>query len=398
MQSLPVLLATLVAVPVLAAPPVVSNIRAAQRAGTHLVDIYYDVADADGNSPLTVYVAVSANGGVNFNVPVFTLTGAVGPGVTLGSNQHIVWNAGTDWPGQFNNQCQVKIIADDGTAPPAPTGMVYIPAVLFQMGDTFSELADAMPVHGVSVSAFFMDKTDVTREMWIDVYNWALGHGYSFDNSGSYAGNNYPVQTVNWFDAVKWCNARSEKNGQTPCYYTDASQTTVYRTEQIAINNDCVKWTANGYRLPTETEWEKAARGGLGGHRFPWGDTISASQANYYSQPSSYAYDLGPAGQTYGQNGQNTSPVNNYAPNGYGLYDMAGNVWQWCWDWYNPTWYGQPAASADNPHGPPTAQSYRVLRGGSWDHDAYSARCASRFSYSPSYANYKFGFRCVRGF
>lgn len=393
MQRLPPLLAALVAVSLQAAPPVVSNIRAAQRAGTHLVDIYYDVSDADGNSPLTVYVAVSANGGVNYNVPVFTLTGAVGPGVPLGPNQHIVWNAGTDWPGQFNSQCMVKIIADDGTAPPAPAGMAYIPAVPFQMGDTFLEQTDAMPVHGAYVSAFFMDKTDVTREMWLDVYSWALGHGYSFDNGGSYAGNNYPVQTVNWYDAVKWCNARSEKAGLTPCYYTDASQTIVYRTQQNNLINTCVKWTANGYRLPTETEWEKAARGGLGGKRFPWGDTISRSQANYISQPSNYAYDLGPAGSI-----GNLTPVNAYAPNGYGLYDMAGNVWQWCWDWYSATWYAQPSASSDDPHGPPTPQSNRVVRGGSWSDTAGELQCACRWLDNSSSAYNAIGFRCVRGF
>jgi len=208
---------------------VVSNIRASQRAGTHLIDLYYNVADADGNSPLTVYVAVSDNAGVSYNVPVFTLTGAVGPGVTLGNDRHIVWNAGTDWPGRFSSQCRVRITADDGTAPPAPAGMAYIPAGPFQMGDTFVELANAMPVHGVYVSAFFMDKFDVTREQWLDVYTWAIGNGYSFGNGGTYSGNNHPVQTVNWYDAVKWCNARSEKEGLTPCYYTDATQTTVYR-------------------------------------------------------------------------------------------------------------------------------------------------------------------------
>jgi formylglycine-generating enzyme required for sulfatase activity len=377
----------------LAAPPVVSNIRAAQRAGTHLVDIYYDVSDADGNSPLTVYVAISANGGANYNVPVFTLTGAVGPGVPLGSNQHIVWNAGTDWPGTFNSQCQVKIIADDGTAPPAPAGMAYIPAVPFQMGDTFLEQSDAMPVHGVYVSPFFMDKFDVTREQWLAVYTWAVGNGYSFDDAGSYAGNNYPVQTVNWYDAVKWCNARSEMAGLTPCYYTDATQATVYRTGQNNLTNACVNWTANGYRLPTETEWEKAARGGLGGHRFPWGDTISRANANYYSQPTSYAYDLGPA-----RGLSSSTAVNSYAPNGYGLYDMAGNVFQWCWDWYNPTWYGQPSASSDDPHGPPTPQSHRVLRGGSCNSNAIYAQCAYRDSLNPSNAYLNYGFRCVRGF
>ncbi len=90
---------TVIAVTALqAAAPVVSNIRAAQRAGTHLVDIYYDISDPEGNSPLTVYVAISANGGEKYNVPVFTLTGAVGPGVTLGNNQHIIWNAAPTGP------------------------------------------------------------------------------------------------------------------------------------------------------------------------------------------------------------------------------------------------------------------------------------------------------------
>ena len=387
------LVAVVSAMPTHAAPPVVSNIRAAQRAGTHLVDIYYNVADADGNSPLTVYVAVSANGGANFNVPVFTLTGAVGPGVTLGNDRHIVWNAGTDWPSQFNSQCKVKIIADDGTAPPAPAGMAYIPAVPFQMGDTFLEQTTAMPVHGVYVSAFFMDKFDVTREMWLDVYTWAIGNGYTFDNAGTYRGNNHPVQTVNWYDSVRWCNARSEKAGLTPCYYTDATQTTVYRTAQNNLTNACVKWTANGYRLPTETEWEKAARGGSGGKRFPWGDTISRSQANYYGQPGSYLYDLGPAG-----NLGSTTPVNTYSPNAYGLYDMAGNVYQWCWDWYDGNWYGQPAASSDDPHGPPTVLSSRVLRGGAWPDGAIYSQCAFRLSIYPSDAYSGIGFRCVRGF
>lgn len=375
-----------------AAPPVVSNVRATQRPGTHLVDIYYNVSDADGNSPLTVYVAVSANGGVNFNVPVFTLTGAVGPGVTLGNDRLIVWNAGTDWPGQFNSQCRVKITADDGTAPPAPTGMGYIPGVPFLMGDTFLENTASMPVHSVYVSPFFMDKFDVTREQWLDVYTWAIANGYSL-GGGAYNGNNHPVQSVSWYDAVKWCNARSEKEGLTPCYYTSASQATVYRSGNENLTNACVKWNANGYRLPTEAEWEKAARGGLAGKRFPLGDTISRSQANYYGQPGSFAYDLGPAGYL-----NTTTVVNAYTPNGYGLYDMAGNVWQWCWDWYDGNWYGQPAASSDDPHGPPTVLSYRVLRGGAWNYNASNAQCAYRDDYDPSSANNNIGFRCVRGF
>jgi formylglycine-generating enzyme len=382
-----------------AAPPVVSNIRASQRSGTHFVDIYYNLT-AVGSC--TIHVAVSSNGGVNYNVPVFTLTGATGPGVSPGNDRHVVWNAGTDWGGQFSTECRVRITADDGTAPPAPTGMVYIPGGAFQMGDTFFENTAAMPVHAVYISPFFMDKFEVYREQWLDVYTWATGNGYTFQNAGSSKGNGHPVHTINWFDAVKWCNARSEKAGLTPVYYTDATQTTVYRTGSLNLTNASVKWNANGYRLPTEAEWEKAARGGAGGKRFPWGDTITHNQANYYSN-SSYSYDVSPTPNhhpTYTTGSQPyTSPVGSFAANGYGLHDMVGNVVEWCWDWYDGNWYGQPAAGSDDSRGPGTALSFRMLRGGAWDALAVNAQCSSRHAgYSSLSAYPTFGFRCVRGF
>lgn len=395
------LLASLLAVlPASAAPPVVSNIRAAQRAGTHLVDIYYNLS---ASGPCTVYVAVSDNAGASYNVPVFTLTGAVGAGVTTGNDRLVVWNAGTDWPGRFNSQCRVRVTADDGTAPPAPTDMAYIPAGTFQMGDTFltDGSTDELPVHSVHISAFFMDKFEVSREKWVDAYTWAIGHGYDFAHSGSFKAVNHPVHTINWYDTVKWCNARSEKEGLTPCYYTDAGQTTVYRSGSLSLTNANVKWTANGYRLPTEAEWEKAARGGLNAKRFPWGDTISQTQANYYGSTSSYNYDLGPNGYnpigSIGGTSPATSPVSSFAANGYGLYDMSGNIWEWVWDWYDSTYYGQPAATQDNPRGPAAGSSYRVLRGGGWNSSATYARCADRSSSVPDVASFLIGFRCVRG-
>jgi sulfatase modifying factor 1 len=287
----------------------------------------------------------------------------------------------------------------------APTNMALIPAGSFTMGncmDPNEGYYDEVPLHTVNVSAFYMDKYEVTKALWDDVYQWATNHGYSFDNSGFGKAANHPVQTIDWYDAVKWCNARSEKEARTPAYYTSAAQTTVYRSGQVNLINACVNWAATGYRLPTEAEWEKAARGGASGHRFPWSnvDTITHSQANYYSS-SSYAYDISPTRGYHPTFNDGvypyTSPVGYFAPNGYGLYDMAGNVWQWCWDWWDGSWYSNVGAPQTDTHGPSGALSFRVLRGGNWNDPALSSRCAVRLSYGPGFANDVSGFRCVRG-
>jgi formylglycine-generating enzyme required for sulfatase activity len=283
-----------------------------------------------------------------------------------------------------------------------PDGMALIPAGSFTMGNCMNSnesYSDELPLHSVYVSAFYMDKYDVTKALWDSVYQWATNYGYSFDYAGLGKAANHPVQTIDWWDAVKWCNARSEQEGRTPAYYTSAAQTTVYRSGQVNLTNACVNWVANGYRLPTEAEWEKAARGGVSGQRFAWGDIISQSLANYYGN-TGYAYDLGPNGSNtnYTSGGYPyTSPVGSFAPNGYGLYDMAGNVWQWCWDWYDGSWYSNAGATQTDPRGPGGALSYRVLRGGSWNVVANVARCANRSSGNPNDDVNLIGFRCVRG-
>jgi formylglycine-generating enzyme required for sulfatase activity len=277
--------------------------------------------------------------------------------------------------------------------PPAADGMALIPAGPFTMGDTLDGESDAVPPTNIYVSAFYMDTNLVSYSQWQGVYAYSTSQGYGFDNVGSGKAANHPVQTVNWYDMVKWCNARSQQAGLTPCYYTNTGLTVVYQTGQVA---PYVNWSANGYRLPTEAEWEKAARGRLSAQRFPWGLAISESQANYYARPDLFSYDLGPyiGWNTNFDTGAYpyTSPVGYFSANGYGLYDMAGNVFEWCWDRYG-TQYGQP--SANNPTGPAFGGD-RVMRGGLWSSGPDFLRCASRYSRYPTDGEDSFGFRCVR--
>jgi formylglycine-generating enzyme required for sulfatase activity len=273
-----------------------------------------------------------------------------------------------------------------------PAGMAFIPSGPFIMGDTLDGESDAEPTNA-TLSATYMDTNLVSYSQWQSVYAWAINHGYVFDDVGSGKKANNPVQTVKWYDAVKWCNARSQQAGLTPVYYTDPGLTKVYTNGDVDLGITNVNWTANGYRLPTEAEWEKSARGGLSGQRFPWGDTISETKANYYGFTSISSYDLGPNGfNAVGAAGglPYTSPVGSFPANNYGLFDMAGNVSEWCWDWY-----GVPYAGGTNPKGP-NAGLYRVVRGGSWDGYANYLRCAFRTSFNPNISYYYFGFRCVR--
>ena len=267
------------------------------------------------------------------------------------------------------------------------------------MGDQSSTLVGSsseLPVHSVSVSAFHMGQTEVTKGQWDDVRAWGATHGYTDLAPGGGKAPNHPVELVDWYSIVKWCNARSGKETVTPCYTVGGA--TYMTGQKDAVICD---FTKNGYRLPTEAEWEKAARGGLSAQNFPWGNTISHSQANYFvhSQNGStnyYPYDISPTRgyhPTYAVGADPyTSPVGSFAANGYGLYDMAGNVFEWCWDWYAD----YPGGSQSDPRGPATG-SYRVLRGGSWGFNAYNPRVASRDYDSPADRYHYDGFRLAQG-
>lgn len=341
-------------------------------------------------------------------VPEITVSGPVG---ALGQ---IEWSATLGQAGGWQILTNVTVGTDgltvvdlavgSGTryyrAVTAPNGMALIPAGLFQMGDAFYEgQADEQPVRAVFVSAFYMDKFEVTKALWDEVKVWGDGNGYVFPNPGNGKAANHPVQYISWDDAVVWCNARSQKEGKVPAYYANAELTKVYKTRGLA---PFVNWNA-GYRLPTEAEWEKAARGGVSGHRFPWSaadkidkishaDTISWIRANY-SSVSSDPYDISNV-RGYNPiyavgNEPFTSPVGSFVANGYGLYDMAGNVAEYCWDGYAP--YPTQMETVPDPRGP-TRGSFRVIRGGSWFHNAVHCRTARRYGSAESPSTI-YGFR-----
>jgi len=291
----------------------------------------------------------------------------------------------------------------DAVLPVDKGHMVYVPGGSVVLGGGSGDPLDmgGQSSTSITLSPYYTHSTSITQSQWSEVRSWAAASGYSDLATGDSKGGSHPVHSITWFDAVKWCNARSEMEGLTPCYTVDGGQ--IYKTDN---RNDVVcNWSANGYRLPTQAEWEASARAGTSGTFYPWGDTISQNQANFvaYSADGSanfYPEDISTrppnaANSLYHptyNDGQEpyTSPVGTFPANGYGLHDLVGNVWQWCWDWEGN---GTPP-SGTNPRGP-SSGTYRVLRGGSWKHDAFRSRTTSYSSGDPSsYADF-IGFRPV---
>jgi hypothetical protein len=232
--------------------------------------------------------------------------------------------------------------------PPAPAGFVYVAA---------GTLPSSSQLSGQSVAAFYIAKTETTWGQWQSVRTYAAANGYDIGNSGTGNGDDYPVQNVSWYQVVKWCNARSEQEGLTPVYRVNGS---VYKTGESAPTVDA---TANGYRLPTEAQWEFAARGGVSTQNYEYSGSndIYAVAWWYYN-----AYN-------------SPRPVATKLANELGVSDMSGSVWEWCESWY-PGYEG----------------AFRVLRGGSWDYVASYCRVANRDYYYPSDSFGSIGFRVAR--
>ncbi len=364
-----------------AVAPNVSNVRAYQRmSGSKLVDVYYDVSDPD-SSLLYVSLSISNNAGASWSIAPRTVSGAVGINVTPGAGKHIVWNAGADVPGVYGTQYKAMVTASDANV---AAEMIYIPAGSFLMGnsgvgnDAAYGYSNELPQHSVYLSGYSIGKYEVTR-----------GEYRRFMDAGGYSNPAY-WSSAGW--SWKVSNSRTE-----PYYWAAAqdwggdtfTQTDSHPVVGVTYYEAEAYCAWAGGHLPTEAQWEKASRWtGSYPNVYPWGNVWDAEKCNNY-------YDHNSAGGGYGR--YQTAPVGSY-PSGaspYGLQDMAGNVWEWCQDWYSSGYYS--VSPITDPQGP-SSGSLRVLRGGGWyfglDDDN---RCANRDDDSPSLHWYGLGgFRLAR--
>jgi formylglycine-generating enzyme required for sulfatase activity len=230
--------------------------------------------------------------------------------------------------------------------------MVLVEGGTFQMGSSNGN-DNERPVHTVTVRSFYMGKYEVTQKEWREVMG---------SNPSNFQGDTLPVEQVSWYEAIEYCNKLSLKEGLTP----------VYRGSGDDITCD---FNATGYRLPTEAEWEYAARGGNKDLSYEYAGGNRVDVVAWY----------------YENSDDSTHPVGTKQANSLGLYDMSGNVWEWCWDWYGDYSGGRQSDPTGTSLG-----SYRVIRGGSWSNTDFRMRSVVRNYNTPSAQNIYLGFRLVR--
>ncbi len=349
-----------------AADPVVENVRLEQRSdGSLKADIYYDVTDADGDT-LPITLQASDDDGATWQLPVSHVSGDIGDSVLTGTGKHIVWDFLADNPGISGDGFRIRVTASDYNGPE----MVFVKGGTFDMGSTNGE-NDEKPVHTVTLDDFYIDKYEVTNSDYADFLNSALSDGLIIiDNT------RVKKDTLTLFNLGAEDCQIAFLNGQ-------------FVVDDAKENNPVIHVTWNGAkayaeyfgkRLPTEAEWEYAARGG--------------------SESQGYTYSGGNEMDVVGwfaQNSDNSSqPVGQKQANELGIYDMSGNVWEWCADRYDRDYYS--TGPGDNPYGPSDVnKTGRILRGGAWDEAMSKARPANRNRDKAWLGYSNRGFRCAKG-
>ena len=239
--------------------------------------------------------------------------------------------------------------------------------MVFVEGGTFVSTESNYYGKGVTIDSFYIGKYEVTQKEWVEVMG---------SNPSYFKGDNLPVESVSWYDCVEYCNKRSIKESLTPVYNIDKNK----KDPNNSNGYDNIKWTVtvnwsvNGYRLPTEAEWEYAATGGQKSKSYTYSGSDNIDEVAEYE----------------GNNDESTKPVGGKKPNELGLYDMSGNIWEWAWDWY-----GDSVGTGSNPKGADAGHS-RILRGGSWYYGAINCRTGLRYYYNPGFSIRSYGFRLVR--
>lgn len=349
----------------------------------------FSFAAADNVGMSTDAVGTIEDGAQEIDVVVpleADLTGLVATFSTNGQAVEVAGNpqSSGETANDFSAPLTYTVTAEDATTRDyvvylhVAVDLVSVPAVTsFSMGfDLITGFDDnSEPIHTVpSIGAFELGTYEVTESQWSTVRHWAEDHGYAFERDVTETtgeGPSEPITAVSWYDAVAWCNALSEKEGLTPAYYTDAGHTTVYRGGSTPdLTSGMVDWAAGGYRLPTEAEWENAARF-IDGSTWTDGDLHSGSNLD------------GDAANCAWYNHGSTEPVGELQANSLGVYDMSGNAREWCWDRYGAYTTESPYTDPD-PRGPETGTE-RVVRGGSgFDGSSAEVDTSYRRSWEPS--------------
>ena len=315
---------------VFAAPPEITNVQASQREGTKLVDITYDAADADGDL-LKVRVEISDDDGKTYSIPAFSFTGDIGEGIEPGTGKHIVWDAGVDWDGEYSDLMRVKIFAIDAKGFPGMEWGNEVPPGGFLLGQDGGAEGSGPSRHVNIPWSYWMGKYEVTRQQYCDFLNAALVAGlvYRDGTTTVHASAAMPPDYGCPIDALL-CNI-----GDDECLRWNVNNFEVVNGRgnypmTVTWYGAMAFCRFYGYDLPTEAEWEKAARGpdhdDEGEHLlYPWGNEISPSYAEYSGDGIPPVFGQSPVGYFDG----NQSPIGPDTINGYGLYDVVGNAAEW---------------------------------------------------------------------